>query len=315
MISILLLRVCAPPSRTPVLLSDRVRSMTGHGRGVHESAGRRATVEIRSVNHRFFDLKLRAPWGDPRLEDKVGQGIRRRAERGSFTVTVRDESGGAGGAVKIDLPLARATAVAMEELRRAVNSSDHVPLMLIAAQPGVLQIGEAVADPDAVFAGVAPALEGALDELVAMRRREGETLAADLAARFAHIEALAGEIEGLSRATPEEYRRRLMERVGKLLSGAGVPVDEARIAQEVAILADRIDITEELVRLRSHLGQMRGLLGEDSPVGRRLDFLTQELAREVNTIGSKSQSAEIAARVVSAKAEVEKIREQVQNVE
>ena len=267
------------------------------------------------MNHRFFDLKLRAAWADPRLEERVGQALRRRAERGSFTVTIRDESGGAAGAVRIDLALAKATAQALEEMRRAINSSDHVPLALVATQPGVMQIGEPVVDPDAVFAGLAPAIEAALDELVTMRRREGETLAADLGARFARLETLAAEVEALARTAPEEYRRRLMERVGKLLTGSGVGVDETRIAQEVAILADRIDVTEELVRLRSHLGQMRALLVEDAPVGRRLDFLSQELAREVNTVGSKSQSAEIAARVVAAKAEVEKIREQVQNVE
>ncbi len=292
-----------------------MRSMTGHGRGVHEMAGRRATVEVRSVNHRFFDLKLRAAWSDPRIEERVAQALRGRAERGSFSVTIRDESGGAASPVRIDLTLAKATAQALEEMRRAINSSDHVPLALVATQPGVMQIGEPVSEPDAVFAGLAPALSAALDELVAMRKREGETLAADLGARFTRLETLAAEVEGLSRTAPEEYRRRLMDRVGKLLTGSNVAVDEARLAQEVAIMADRIDVTEELVRLRSHLGQMRALLAEDTPVGRRLDFLSQELAREVNTIGSKSQSAEIASRVVAAKAEVEKIREQVQNVE
>lgn len=267
------------------------------------------------MNHRFFDLKLRAPWSDPRLEERIAHALRRRAERGSFTVTVRDESGAAAGAVRIDLALAKAAAHALEEMRRAISSSDHVPITLVAAQPGVLQIGDPVGDADAVFAGVSPALEAALDELVAMRRREGEALAADLSGRFALIEGLMGEAEGLSRSLPDEYRKRLSERVAKLLAGSGVSVDDGRVAQEVAILADRIDVTEELVRLRSHLAQMRALLAEDNPVGRRLDFLTQELAREVNTVGSKSQSAEIASRVVSAKAEIEKIREQVQNVE
>src|SRR5262245_61860837 len=135
--------------------------MTGHGRGVHESAGRRATVEIRSVNHRFFDLKLRAPWADPRLEEQVSQALRRRAERGSFTVTIRDESGGTAS-VRIDLAQARAAAAALEELRQAVRSHDQVPLSLIASQPGVVQVGEPAGDVEAVFAGLAPAVEGAL---------------------------------------------------------------------------------------------------------------------------------------------------------
>jgi uncharacterized protein (TIGR00255 family) len=293
-----------------------MRSMTGHGRGVAEVAGRRVTVEIRSVNHRFFDLKLRAASLDPRVEDRVTGAIRRRAERGSFTVTIRDESAGGGQTVRVDTALARSTFAALEELRRSLGLEDPVPLSLVAAQPGVISVGEPTSDdPDVVFASISPALEAALNELIDMRRREGEALAKDLAARLDRVEAVAAEVGKLAAAGPEEQRRRLSERLSRLLSGSNVPVDEARLANEVALFADRVDVTEEIVRLASHVKQMRSLLGEDAAVGRRLDFLTQELGREVNTIGSKSQSAEIAARVVGAKAEVEKIREQVQNVE
>jgi uncharacterized protein (TIGR00255 family) len=294
---------------------SHVRSMTGHGRGAAESGGRRATVEVRAVNHRFFDLKVRATSGDPRVEERVGAALRRRAERGAFTVSVREESGGAGGGIHIDAGAAKAAAAALEELRQTLGLTERVSLALIAGLPGVIQYGEAAADVEASFPAIDAALEAALDELVEMRRREGATLARDLGARLTRLDQLAAEVKQLAAAAPEEQRRRLQERVTKLVAGSGATVDEARLANELALLADRVDVTEELVRLASHVGQMRALLAEDGAVGRRLDFLTQELGREVNTIGSKSQSAEIAARVVAAKAEIEKIREQVQNVE
>jgi uncharacterized protein (TIGR00255 family) len=290
--------------------------MTGHGRGVAERDGRRATVEIRAVNHRFFDLKLRSGPLDPALEERIAQALRRRAERGAFTVSVRDEGLGAASAARVDLALARGVHAALDELRRALDLPDGPTLALVAAQPGVVQVGEPPGEHDGVIA----ALEIAADALVEMRRREGETLARDLHQRLDRLLALAGEVETLARAAPEEQRRRLGERVQRLVAnaaaaGQAVAVDESRLALEIAMLADKLDVTEELVRLRSHIEQVRQLLGQDVPVGRRLDFLVQELGREVNTIGSKSQSAEIARRVVEAKAELEKVREQVQNVE
>lgn len=287
------------------------RSMTGHGRAVAEASGRRVTVEVRAVNHRFFDVKLRAPPLDPAVEDRITQAIRKRAERGSFSVTIRDDALGGGGGVRVDLAHARSVAGALDELRAALGLEEPVTLALVAAQPGVLQTGEPSHDPEAILA----ALDAALEELVAMRRREGAALGADLRARLDRLEALAREVEELAAAAPDEWRRRLEERLARLLQPTGMTLDEQRLAQEVAVLADRLDVTEELVRLRSHLEQARALVAEDAPVGRRLDFLVQELGREINTIGSKSQSAEIARRVVEAKAELERIREQVQNVE
>jgi uncharacterized protein (TIGR00255 family) len=290
-----------------------MRSMTGHGRGVAEKTGRRATVEIRSVNHRFFDLKLRTGPLDPTLEERVVGGVRKKCERGSFTISVRDEGLGNAAGARVDLALATGIAAALEELRHKLNLAGQVPLELVAAQPGVLQVGEPGGDPEVVAA----ALELAVDELVRMRKREGETLAKDMRARLARLRGFAEDVASLAASAPEEHRRRLSERIQRLLAATpgAPPVDEARLAQEVALLADRVDVTEELVRLRSHLEQADALIAEDAPVGRRLDFLVQELGREINTIGSKSQAAEIARRVVEAKAELEKIREQVQNVE
>jgi uncharacterized protein (TIGR00255 family) len=295
--------------------ANMLRSMTGHGRGVAEVGGRRATVEIRAVNHRFFDLKLRAPWFDAAVEDLVTQAVRRRVQRGSFTVTLREEGAVASAPVRVDVMTALNVAKALDELRTSLGMSQPIPLELIASQPGVIQVGEAGDQSEQRWLGLQPAVEGALDQLISMREREGAALSKDLLERLARLEVFSLEVEKLASAAPEEWRRRLTERLGKLAAAAHAQVDEGRLYAEVAIMADRLDVTEEIVRLRSHLAQARSLLDQDDAVGRRLDFLVQELGREVNTIGSKSQSAEIARRVVEAKAELEKIREQVQNVE
>jgi uncharacterized protein (TIGR00255 family) len=294
-----------------------LRSMTGHGRGISEVGGRRATVEIRAVNHRFFDLKLRAPWFDAAVEDQVTQAVRRRVQRGSFTVTLREEGAMGASAVRVDLATAVSVAKALDELRRALGHpvSEPIPLSLIASQTGVLQVGEPGDQSEQRWVGLQPAVEGALDQLIGMREREGAALARDLKERLERLEVFARDVERLAASAPEEWRRRLTERLGKLITAAHAQVEEGRLYAEVAIMADRLDVTEEIVRLRSHVGQAAALLDQDEAVGRRLDFLVQELGREVNTIGSKSQSAEIARRVVEAKAELEKIREQVQNVE
>ena len=281
--------------------------------------GRRATVEIRAVNHRFFDLKLRAPWFDAVVEDLVTQAVRKRVQRGSFTVTLREEGSVTSAAVRVDVHTAQNVARALDELRTTLGMTDPIPLTLVAAQPGVIQVGESGDQSEQRWNGLQPAVEGAIDQLISMREREGAALSRDLLDRLTKLDGFASEVEKLAASAPEEWRRKLTERLGKLAAAAhtqpGSGIDEARLYVEVAIMADRLDVTEEIVRLRSHLSQARALLAQDEAVGRRLDFLVQELGREVNTIGSKSQSAEIARRVVEAKAELEKIREQVQNVE
>jgi uncharacterized protein (TIGR00255 family) len=279
--------------------------MTGHGRGSAETNGRRVTVEVRAVNHRFLDLKLRVPV-DADTERRAGEAIRRRIERGAVTVSLREE-GSATRTVKLDLPLARGVHAALADLARELGLAAPIPLELVAAQPGVLALGEP-ADGDALFLA---ALDAALEALVAMRRAEGEALARDLSARLERLETLAREIGRLAAGAPSVLAARLRERLDRL--GADVPPE--RLAAEAALLADRADVTEEIVRLDSHLRQARGLVASEAPIGRKLDFLVQELGREINTVGSKSPSAEISRCVLDAKAELEKIREQVQNVE
>jgi uncharacterized protein (TIGR00255 family) len=192
----------------------------------------------------------------------------------------------------------------------------RIPLELICAQPGVLVPIEGDRSSEALTECVVEAVDRALDDLIAMRDAEGQALARDLAGRLDVLRGVAAALQRLAGTAPEDGERRLRERLSRLVAGGKVAVDEARLAQEVAILADRLDITEELVRVGSHMAQVAELIAQSSQaVGRRLDFLVQELGREFNTVASKSQSAEIARLVVEAKAELEKVREQVQNVE
>ena len=287
--------------------------MTGYGRGTCEVAGRRLVVEVRSVNHRFLELKLRMPWVDAALEAHVTAAVRARLARGALTVNVRDEGGGAGQAVRADVGLARQYHQALTEVAQAIGSTEPVSLALVAAQLGVITSGESVSDPEALWRAVAPGLEAALVALVAARAREGEALRADLRARLAALETMQQDLGVLTSDAPEQHRKKLRERLERALKPG--ELDPQRLAQEMAILADKSDVTEELTRMATHVTEARRLTDEDGANGRRLDFLTQELNREVNTIGAKSQSAQVAARVVDAKAEVERLREQIQNVE
>jgi len=287
--------------------------MTGYGRGTCEVAGRRLVVEVRSVNHRFLELKLRMPWSDAALEAHVTAAIRARLSRGAVTVNVRDEGGGGGQAVRADVGLARQYHHALTEIRAAVGLDEPVSLALIAAQPGVITVGESVTDSEALWRAIAPGLEAALDALVAARAREGEALRADLRARLGTLERMQRELGTMTGDAPEHYRKKLRDRLDRALKPG--ELDAQRLAQEIAILADKSDVTEELTRMAAHLVECTRLTDENGANGRRLDFLTQELNREVNTIGAKSQSAAVAARVVDAKAEVERLREQIQNVE
>lgn len=290
-----------------------MRSMTGYGRGTCEVAGRRLVVELRSLNHRFLEVKLRLPWADAAIDMHVTQAIRARLDRGVVTVSVRDEGGGAAQTVQVDLELGRGYHSALERLRQTLGLSEPVTLELVATQPGVLTVGEALPDAEGLWAALKPGLEAALTALIAARTREGEAMAADVRARLSTIERLAGEMRELTRDAPEQLRRRLQERLERALGSN--ELDRQRLAQEVAILADKVDVAEELTRLQAHFAELRRLFAQDGPCGRRLDFLTQEINREINTIGSKTQSAPVAAKVVDAKAELERLREQIQNIE
>ncbi len=285
--------------------------MTGFGRGVAEHAGLRATVDIRAVNHRFLDLKLRGASIAPAVEEAVAARVRAAIERGSVAVSVHVARDGATTGGSIDPTAAAAAHAQLAQLATQLGLPGP-DLALVLAQPGVISSGERADDDPPVIA----ALEAALAQLDRMRAAEGAALAADLGARFDELTALRTQLATLAASVPHQLTKRLQERISRLLEGHEASgIDPARLAQEVALLADRSDITEELVRLASHLDQARALVAASGSVGRRLDFLVQEIGRELNTIGSKSTITEISSAIVDGKAVLEKVREQVQNVE
>jgi len=270
----------------------------------------RATVDVRAVNHRFLDLKLRGAPLAPAIEEAIATRVRTTVERGAVAVSVHLVREGASAATRIDAEAARHAykLLADTALHLGLAGPD---LALVLAQPGVVIPGDERSEDDPP---VIAALEAALVQLDQMRTAEGLALAVELQARLDELGGLRATIATLASAVPQQLSKRLHERVRRLLDDPQ-GVDPARLAQEIAMLADRADVTEELVRLASHLDQARTLVASPSAAGRRLDFLVQEIGRELNTIGSKSTVAEISAAVVDSKAVLEKVREQVQNVE
>ena len=290
-----------------------IRSMTGFGAGRGAAGGEELDVEVRSVNHKFAEVKVRLPRELAALELDATRAVKERLARGGIEISIR-RSGPAGGlAPRVDVALAESYARAFGEIRARLALPGAVTLADVLAADGVVRLEERTVDVAAAREALRRALDAALDALLEMRAREGEALARDLGARLAAVEGLVTRVTTLVPEALEHHRARLAERVQELADG--VAVDPARLAQEIALLADRTDVTEEVTRLHSHVAQVRALLAGAEPAGRKLDFLVQEMHREVNTIGSKSQSAEIAAIVVTLKAEVERMREQVQNVE
>ena len=287
-------------------------SMTGYGRAAAELDGRQLTIEIKSVNHRFLDISFRMPRNLMFLEDDARKIISARLARGHLDVffTYRNLRSDAK-LVSCDRALFDAYAAALEQLVGGELQDDRT-LMSIARMPDVLTVTEADEDQDALRELLNMALSPALDALCVMREREGNEMKRDLASRVDHIEEMTCAIERRYPETVEAYRQRLRAAIEELV---GQNVDETRLLTEVAVMADRSAIAEETVRLHAHVAQLRECLEKSEPVGRRLDFLVQELNREVNTISSKSQDVPITQLVISMKAEIEKLREQLQNVE
>ena len=287
-------------------------SMTGYGRKQHSADGREITLEIKTVNHRFLDVSVRLPRALSFAEDAVRKQMSEALTRGhadvfvTYTNTREDAR-----EVRVDEALAAQYAAAMEKLSNVVGTKGDV-FAFIAAQPDVLTVTTKEEDQEAVSALLGETLADVLAEVRRMRAIEGEALKKDLTLHLDALAALRDEIEKLAPGVPRSYQEKLLARLKDL----GVKeLDEQRLAQEVALMADHCAIDEELSRLQSHIAQMRQTMDSQGEVGRRLDFLTQELNREVNTIGSKASDAEITKLVVQAKSEIEKLREQVQNVE
>ena len=290
-----------------------IRSMTGFGAGRGSVNGEEVDVEVRSVNHKFCEVKVRLPRELAALEHEAVRTVKERLARGGVDVAVRRTQAGGLVTPRVDVGLAESYARAFADVQARLGLSGGVTLADVIAAEGVVRLDERPIDVEIVGEALRRALATALAQLVAMRAREGEALGHDLVGRLDELERLVARVAELAPQSIEQYRTRLAERVAEL--ARGLPVDPSRLAQEVAIFADRTDVAEEITRLRSHLAQVRSLLAVTEPAGRKLDFLVQEMHREVNTIGSKSQNADIAGVVVALKAEIERMREQVQNVE
>ena len=292
-----------------------MQSMTGFGRGNAPYGAATVTAEVRSVNGRFLEVKTRLPKALAGCEAEAERYARTRVERGTLTLNVSVEgTASADAPVRVNAPVARAYADALRALAREAGIDEPVRLDHLLRFPDVFT-AEAAAEPadDALWSAAQAALAAAFDGLAAMRAAEGAALGADLAARLDALAAHAAEVDARAPVRVTEARDRLRERLDALVGEGRVSAD--RIEAEIALLADRLDVTEECVRLRAHLQFFReALAGEDAP-GRRLGFLAQEMGREVNTIGSKANDPAIQHVAVAMKEELEKVREQVQNVE
>lgn len=286
--------------------------MTGFGVGEAKLGAGRLCLEARSVNHRFLELRVRLP---RELNDQsvfVEQLLRPRLSRGRVDVTVHWE-GGHGG-VALDRDRARAALRALRELAGELGLQGEVPLSLLSAVPDLF-VPAADAERGDVREALTAAAERCVSELDAMRRREGDALAQDLAERLDGVRRIHGRLGELTARCAPRYRERVRARVGRLLEAMNTRVDDARLEQELVLLAEHTDVTEELTRLGAHVEQFAAMLSAVDPVGRRMDFVLQEMSREANTLGAKAIDAEITLQVVELKAELERLREQAQNVE
>ena len=291
-----------------------IRSMTGYGRDQQLLHGRSITVEIRSVNHRYFEFSCRAPRGCAFLEDRLKRSLQSAISRGKVEVSLTLQTiESRHTSVAVDHALAGQYLTALRALGEEYSLPDDLTLSSVPRLPDVFTLCRDEEDEEELAADVLQVLQNALDRFVAMREAEGERLRADVLSRVVTMEEHLSFVEERSPQTVMEYRARLTAKLTELLNGA-VP-DEARILTEAAIVADRLAVDEETVRLRSHFAQLRRIMESTEPVGRKLDFLVQEMNRETNTIGSKCSDTAIAGHVVEMKSEIEKIREQIQNIE
>ena len=291
-----------------------IYSMTGYGTAKGKIEDLDVTIELKSVNNRYLDTSVRVPRGFVFLEDKIKSTIQSKLSRGKIDVFVTiDSSSSEDLIVRINEPLARGYIEALKSLSEEFELSNNVDAVTISRFPDVLSLEKKEMDMDAVSAGIQELTLAAVADFDRMRVIEGEKLQLDLYEKISCIESLLGKIEEEAPKTVEEYQNRLLQKMKDVLEDSSV--DENRIIQEAAIYADHIAINEETVRLHSHIAQLKMMIEQGSPIGRKMDFLIQEFNREANTIGSKCQNSEVAHYVVDMKSEIEKMREQVQNIE
>lgn len=291
-----------------------LKSMTGFGRAQKEIDGYIITVELKSVNHRYFEFSSRVPRQYGFLDEKLKSYINGKVSRGKIECYVTIEALSTDTAdVVVNHTLATAYVNALKEIAETYELKDDFGASTISRFPEVLVVKKSDEDEEKLWGYVQEVCSEAIDKFVAMREVEGSKMKDDIYSRGQFILDCVSYIEERSPQTVKEYNDKLVERVHELLGD--VSLDESRILQEVAIYADKVAVAEETVRLRSHIEQLNTFISSDEPVGRKMDFLVQEINRETNTIGSKANDVDIARKVVDIKAEVEKIREQIQNIE
>ncbi|MEO6872506.1 MAG: YicC/YloC family endoribonuclease [Chthoniobacterales bacterium] len=291
-----------------------MQSMTGYGHGESDRGGAKISVDVNSVNRRQSDIVINLPRDLSALEPRVRQAVSERVVRGRTNVSVTyDPSTNGARTLALDRPLARSYHDAMRALQAELAVSGEITIGMVLQAPGVMRFSEESVVPDEVWPALEEALRRALDELVKMRTREGKHLAKDLIHRLKVVRQSLKEVRRLHPAVAEKHRVVLLERINK--AGVELEPNDERLLKEVAFFADRSDVSEELTRLESHLTQFAHHLRKEEPVGRTLEFITQEISRELNTLGAKAGDPEISQHVVACKAEVEKIREQIQNLE
>ncbi len=291
-----------------------VRSMTGFGRAKNQVNGFDITVEIKSVNHRYFEFSCRMPRAYNFLEEKIKSYLNQKISRGKVEVSIMvDDLNQNSTVVEINREYADAYIKALGDLSKQYKLKNDVKVSTLAINTEMFKVRRQQIEDDVIEAAIMPVLEEACDNFISMRSVEGERLLKDVISRTDYILSKVEIIEARSPETVAAYQERITNKIKDLLGDN--TVDEQRILTEVAIFADKVAVAEETVRLRSHIKQFAGLLESDEPVGRKLDFIVQEMNRETNTIGSKAQDIEIAHIVVDIKSEIEKIREQIQNME
>jgi uncharacterized protein (TIGR00255 family) len=291
-----------------------MRSMTGFGQAVWQLKGRRIAVEIRAVNQRFLDVRINLPREYQAWESDLRQTVMANVERGKVDVSISRSGSGTGEiTVEVNEPLARTTLAAWRDLQKRLRVPGEIDVSFMIGRPEFVRVVETRPDASADAAQVQKLLTAALKQFNAARVREGKALQTDMVKRARHLRQIEVELRRRTTALVPELARRLTDRVMSLLGDAAI--DPTRLLQEAALLAERSDVTEELVRLASHFERLEGLLAQRTAAGKAIDFLLQEIHREVNTIASKSADVEVTNLTLEARAEVEKLREQTQNVE
>lgn len=291
-----------------------IRSMTGYGRAEVLVNGRNILVEIRSVNHRYFEFSCRSPRAYGFLESRLKTYLQGKLSRGKVDVNVSIQTvEGSSASVQVNRELAASYVQALRALEEPLGLRDDLSLSVISRFSDIFTVNKETEDEDAIWADVLQVADEATGRFVQMRETEGAKMKEDVESRLDFILQAVEQVEARSPKTVEEYRARLYNKMSEVLGNT--QIDEQRILTEAALYAEKIAVSEETVRLRSHVGQFRAILAQGGPVGRKLGFLIQECNRETNTIGSKAQDIEIARIVVDIKSEIEKIREQIQNIE